>query len=172
MIHTIREKKPVIHKTAFVAWNAEVSGAVTLEAHASVWFSATLRADIAPIEIGEGSNIQDGSVIHVDTDIPCIIGNYVTVGHGAVLHSCTIGNEVLIGMGAIILDGAIIGTQSIVGAGALVTQGKIFPPRSLVLGTPAKVIRELTEDEVKKILHNSQYYVELACDAKNYYKEV
>lgn len=171
MVHAIQDMVPKIHQSAFVAWNAEVAGSVTLAKDVSVWFSVTLRADIAPIEIGEGSNIQDGSVVHVDTDAPTIVGRNVTVGHRAILHSCTIGDDALIGMGAIILNGAEIGSESIVGAGALVTQGKKFPPRSLILGSPAKLVRELSPEEIAGIKQNAEHYKELARIAKEQYIE-
>ena len=172
MIHAIGAAVPDIHSTAFVAWNAEVAGAVTLGADVSVWFSAVIRADIAAAVVGEGSNIQDGSVLHVDHDAPCIVGRGVTVGHRAVLHSCTVGDNALIGMGAIVLNGAEIGAESIVGAGALVTQGKKFPPRSLILGYPAKLVRELTDQEVAEIRENGRQYVDLARSAGHSYREV
>ncbi|WP_304226619.1 gamma carbonic anhydrase family protein [Gracilinema caldarium] len=171
MVHAIQDMVPKIHQSAFVAWNAEVAGSVTLAKDVSVWFSVTLRADIAPIEIGEGSNIQDGSVVHVDTEAPTIVGRNVTVGHRAILHSCTIGDDALIGMGAIILNGAEIGSESIVGAGALVTQGKKFPPRSLILGSPAKLVRELSSEEIASIKQNAEHYKELARIAKEQYIE-
>lgn len=172
MIHAIGNKRPHIAEDAFIAWNAEVAGEVSLGAGTSVWFSATLRGDIAPIIVGEGSNIQDGSTIHVDTNIPCIIGKGVTIGHGCILHSCTIEDGSLIGMGAIILNGAKIGPQSMVGAGALVTPGKEFPPRSLILGAPAKVVRELSEEEIANIQENARHYQELAQEAKHSYTEI
>jgi carbonic anhydrase/acetyltransferase-like protein (isoleucine patch superfamily) len=171
MVHAIQDQVPKIHQSAFVAWNAEVAGAVSLAKDVSIWFSVTLRADIASIEIGEGSNIQDGSVVHVDRDAPTIVGRNVTVGHRAILHSCVIGDNALIGMGAIILNGAEIGSESIVGAGALVTQGKKFPPRSLLLGSPAKLVRELTPEEIEGIKQNAEHYIELARLAKEHYIE-
>lgn len=172
MIHAIGELKPRVHPSAYVAWNAELAGDVSLSADVSVWFSASVRADIAPVSIGEGSNIQDGAVVHVDTGVPCAIGSGVTVGHGAILHSCTVGDNALIGMGAIVLNGAEIGEGSIVGAGALVTQGKRFPPRSLILGSPAKLARELTEEEVAANIRNARHYVELAREAPSAYREL
>jgi len=172
MIHAINAAIPQVHSSAFIAWNAELAGSVHVGADVSVWFSAVVRADIAPVELGEGSNIQDGAIVHVDTESPCLIGKNVTVGHAAVLHSCTIGDGCLIGMGAIILNGAEIGAQSIVGAAALVTQGKKFPPRSLILGSPAKLVRELTEEEIAANLENARHYVALASQARSSYREV
>jgi carbonic anhydrase/acetyltransferase-like protein (isoleucine patch superfamily) len=131
-----------------------------------------VRGDIAAVRIGEGSNIQDGAVLHVDTDAPCDVGRNVTVGHRAILHSCTVADGALIGMGAIVLNGAEIGAGSIVGAGALVTQGKKFPPRSLILGSPAKLVRSLSDEEAADILRNSRHYVELAHEVRAAYREI
>lgn len=148
--------------SVFIAKNAHVAGDVTLFSHVSVWYSATVRADMAPISVGANSNIQDGAVIHCDDGIPCIIGENVTIGHGAIVHSAIIGDSCIIGMGAIILNNAKIGKESIVGAGALVTQGKEFPPRSLIVGSPAKVSRELRDDEIAHIAENALHYAALA----------
>jgi carbonic anhydrase/acetyltransferase-like protein (isoleucine patch superfamily) len=142
------EHTPSIGADVFIAPNAVVIGQTTLGDRASVWFGAVLRGDIARIEVGEGSNIQDNSVLHVGNDDPCIVGRNVVVGHKVMLHGCTIEDNCLIGMGAIVLNGAVIGEGSVVGAGALVTQGTIVPPKSLVLGSPAKVRRVLTDDEL------------------------
>ncbi|MFA6508152.1 MAG: gamma carbonic anhydrase family protein [Treponemataceae bacterium] len=172
MIHAIGPKIPRIDDSAYIAWNAEVAGDVSIGARASIWFSATVRGDIASIEIGEGSNIQDGAVVHVDTDVPCKIGKDVTVGHGAILHSCVVGDGTLIGMGAIVLNGAEIGPGSIVGAGALVTQGKKFPPRSLIIGSPAKVTRELSEEESSGNLRNAAHYVDGGREARKNYRVI
>lgn len=155
-----------IADSVFVAWNAHVAGDVEIGADCSVWYSATVRADIAKISIGERSNIQDAAVVHVDTDLPCIIGNDVTVGHGAILHSCTVEDGCTIGMGAIILNNVKIGKDSMVGAGALITQGKEFPPRSMILGSPAKAVRELNDAEVEAMHKNSAHYVELSKSVK------
>lgn len=170
MVYAIGADVPEIHDTAFVAASADVAGSVKIGRDASVWFAAVVRADIAGVEIGEGSNVQDGAVIHVDTGVPCVVGRGVTVGHRAVLHSCKVGDGALIGMGAVVLNGAEIGEGSIVGAGALVTQGKKFPPRTLVIGSPAKAARELTAEEVASSLENSKHYVELARKAKTGYR--
>jgi gamma-carbonic anhydrase len=162
MIHSFEGSKPAIDKAAFIAWNAELLGRVELGAGASIWYGAVLRADIAEIRVGAGSNVQDGAVLHVDEGKSCVLGDHVTVGHGAVVHACTVGDRCLVGMGAIILDGAVIGDDSIVGAGALVTQGKTFPPRSMILGSPAKVARSLTDEEVAGLRKHAETYVELA----------
>jgi carbonic anhydrase/acetyltransferase-like protein (isoleucine patch superfamily) len=139
--------KPKLGAGVYIAKSAAVLGDVRIGDHSSVWYNATVRGDINYIEIGHHSNIQDNAVLHLADDYPCIVGNYVTVGHSAIVHACIIQDEVLIGMGAIILDGAVVGEQSLIGAKALVTQGVKIPAGSLVLGAPAKVARQLTADE-------------------------
>lgn len=150
---------PSIHETAFVAPSADVIGRVTIHEQASVWFQATLRGDINQIVIGPRSNVQDNAVIHLSDDFSCEIGELVTVGHSAILHACRVDNEVLIGMGAIVLDGAEIGARSIIGAGALVTGGTVIPPGSLVLGSPAKVVRVLSLEEQGRVKCWAEKYV-------------
>ena len=172
MVHRIGEKTPNVQAALFVAWNAEVAGSVTLAADTSVWFSATLRGDIEPITLGRGSNVQDGATLHVDFDLPCIVGEGVTIGHNAILHGCTVGDDCLIGMGAIVLSGAVIGRECIVGAGALVTEGKTFPPRSLILGSPAKAVRTLDDAAIEKVRENGKVYVRLAAEAAHACREV
>jgi len=152
---------PRIDPTAYVAPQAVVLGDVRLAARSSVWPTAVLRGDINYIEIGEGSNIQDGSIVHLAEDLPVRVGRLVTVGHRAILHACTVEDECLIGMGATILDGAVIGRGSIVGAHALVTKGTQVPPGSLVMGTPAKVVRALTPAEIADIRTWADHYVAL-----------
>jgi carbonic anhydrase/acetyltransferase-like protein (isoleucine patch superfamily) len=153
---------PQIADTAWIADNAQVMGEVQLDAHASVWFSSVLRGDSAKITVGEGSNVQDGSVLHADEGMPLTIGKYVTIGHLVQLHGCTIGDESLIGIGAIVLNGAKIGKNCLVGAGALVTEGKEFPDGSMILGSPAKVVRELSPDQIKSLRQSAQHYVDNA----------
>ena len=150
---------PTIHRSAFVAASADVIGRVTLGEESSVWYQATLRGDINEIVIGPRSNVQDNAVIHLSDDHGCHVGELVTVGHSAILHACTVKDEVLIGMGAIVLDGSVIGERSIIGAGALVTGGTIIPPGSLVLGSPAKVVRTLPLDEQAKVKTWAEKYV-------------
>jgi carbonic anhydrase/acetyltransferase-like protein (isoleucine patch superfamily) len=153
---------PKIDRTAFVAGNATVIGDVTLGEESSVWYQTVLRADIHRIVIGPRSNIQDGTVVHLADDFGVEVGELVTVGHKAILHACKIDNEVLIGMGAIVLDGAEIGARSIVGAGALVTGGKKFPAGSLILGSPAKVVKPLSLEEQAGIKVWAERYVQLS----------
>ncbi len=150
---------PSIAPSAFVAASADVIGRVTLGEESSVWYQATLRGDINEIVVGPRSNIQDNAVIHLSDDHGCYLGEFVTVGHSAILHACTVKDEVLVGMGAIVLDGAVIGERSILGAGALVTGGTIIPPGSLVLGSPAKVVRTLSLDEQAKVKSWAEKYV-------------
>ena len=155
-------RKPKLGRGVYIASGAVVIGDVTLGEGSSVWYNAVLRGDINRIVVGHHSNIQDNAVLHLADDFPCIVGNYVTVGHAAVVHACTIGDEVLVGMGAVILDGAVIGGQSIIGAKALVTQGVEIPPGSLVLGAPAKVVRSLTRRERAGLKSWAEKYVKNA----------
>lgn len=161
LILPIRAHAPQLHAESWVAPNASVIGQVTLAARASVWYGATLRAESEPVEIGVGSNIQDGVTVHVDPGFPVRVGAGVSVGHNAVLHGCVVEDGSLIGMGAVILNGATIGEGSLVAAGAVVPQGSVVPPRSLVAGVPAKVRRELSDEEVSKNRHNAEVYEEL-----------
>ncbi len=142
-----------------MADNAQVIGDVHMAADSSVWFSSVVRGDTATIRIGEGTNIQDGSVLHADVGIPLTIGKHVTVGHMVQLHGCTIGDESLIGIGAVVLNGAKIGKNCLVGAGSLVTEGKEFPDGSMILGSPAKVVRELTPEQIEGLRRSAQHYV-------------
>jgi carbonic anhydrase/acetyltransferase-like protein (isoleucine patch superfamily) len=153
--------QPQIDPSAYVSPHAVIIGDVRLAARSSVWPTAVLRGDINYIAIGEGSNIQDGCVVHLADDLPVIVGKLVTVGHRAILHACTIEDECLIGMGATILDGAVIGKGSIVGAHALVTKGTKIPPGSLVTGMPAKVARALHPEEIADLRHWADHYIDL-----------
>ena len=155
-------QKPNITAAAFVAANATIVGAVTLGARSSVWYGCVLRGDINTIEIGEGTNIQDLTMVHLADDHGVKVGRFCTVGHGAIIHACEIGDECLIGMGATILDGARIGERCIVGANSLVTQRFIAPPGSLILGSPAKVIRPLTDAERQSLLVSAEKYIAVA----------
>jgi len=154
--------EPLVHETAYVAPGAFVIGAATVAAEASIWFNAVVRADAESISIGEGSNLQDLVAAHADPGMPLTVGNNVSVGHSAVLHGCTIEDDVLVGMNATILNGAVIGAGSIVAAGALVPEGMNVPARSLIAGVPAKVRRELSDDDVAVIRLNAEHYRQLA----------
>ena len=158
LIVHIRGRAPEVHPEAWVAPNASLIGQVRLAARASVWYSATLRAEAEPIDIGSGTNIQDGVTIHVDSEYPVRVGSGVSVGHNAVLHGCTIEDGVLVGMGAIVLNGAVVGADSLVAAGALIPQGVVIPPRSLVAGVPGRVRRELSDAEVAGNRENAAVY--------------
>jgi len=161
-IENFAQYSPNIHPSAFVAASADVIGRVTIGEESSVLYNATLRGDINEIVIGPRSNIQDNAVVHLADDYGCYVGELVTVGHSAILHACTVKDEVLVGMGAIILDGSVIGERSIIGAGTLVTGGTIIPPGSLVLGSPAKVVKTLSLDEQAKIKSWAEKYVRVS----------
>ncbi len=155
-------KKPTIDETAYVSKHAVLVGDVTIGKNASVWPACVLRADINSIELGENSNLQDGTMVHLADDAGVKVGKNVTVGHGAILHACEIQDGCLIGMGAIVLDKAVIGKGSIVGAGALVTKGTVIPEGSLVLGSPAKVVKSLDEKTIEGLAYWAEKYVKLA----------
>ena len=160
-------RTPTIDPSAFVAAGARVVGGVTLSEGASVWYNAVLRADGDTITIGVGSNLQDNVSVHVDAGRPVVIGENVSVGHNAVVHGCTVGDGSLIGMGAVVLSGAVIGEGCLIAGGAVVLEGAVIPPGSLVAGVPAKVRRELTEDERAGILRNAQAYREHVVEHEN-----
>jgi carbonic anhydrase/acetyltransferase-like protein (isoleucine patch superfamily) len=149
-----------VAEDAWIAANATLTGHVEVGRQASVWFGAVARGDVEPITIGNRSNVQDLSCLHADPGFPCIIGRDVVVGHRAIVHGATIDDECLIGMGAILLNGARIGWHSIIGAGALIAEGKEIPPRSLVVGVPGKIIREVTDEEVESIRRGAERYVQ------------
>ena len=161
MIKTYQGIEPKIDETAFIAETVDVIGKVTIGKNSNIWYNSVLRADSNTITIGENTSIQDGSVVHVAEEFPTIIGNNVTVGHKALIHGCTIGDNSLIGMGSIVLDNAKLGEYTMVGAGSLVT-GKEFPPGVLLLGSPAKVIRELTDKEKESLEKSAEHYVEIS----------
>ena len=159
MIYSLGDLVPKIAEDAYVADSAIIIGSVRIASKASVWYGTVLRGDNDLIEIGERSNIQDGTVIHVDKNTPTKIGKNVSIGHGAMVHGCTIDDGSLVGIGSVILDNARIGKNSLVGAKSLVTEGKIFPDDSLILGSPAKLIRTLTEQEISRLFANAEIYV-------------
>ena len=158
-IYSLPGKKPAISSSAWIAPNATVIGDVRLGANASIWWNATLRGDNDPIHIGANSNIQDGSVLHTDEGVPMHIGDNVTVGHLVMLHGCTVGDGSLIGIGSVILNRAVIGKGCIVGANTLIPEGKVFPDRCLIVGSPGKVVRELSEEDAAKLLKSAEHYV-------------
>ncbi len=158
MLLRLGEKTPQVAETAFVAENATVVGSVVLGEGASVWYGAVLRADNEPIVIGKNSNVQDNCSFHVDVGKPVTLGEGVSVGHNAVVHGATIEDFCLIGMGAVVMNGAVVGSETLVAAGALVTAGMVIPPRSLVAGVPAKVRRELSDEEVQSLHLNAEVY--------------
>lgn len=164
MIYNFKKYSPKIKKSAWVAPSADVIGNIKIGSNSSVWFGCVLRADVNAIIIGKRSNIQDLSMIHTDVHTKTIIGNDVTIGHKVMLHGCTVEDACLIGMSATILDGAVIGKGSIVGANSLVTQGKKFPPRSLIMGSPAKVVKTLSEEEVEGLIRHAAHYVDYKND--------
>ena len=161
-LYALGDLTPSIHPTAWVAPSADLIGDVRLGSHCSVWFGAVIRADNTPIILGDETNFQDGAIGHSDPGAPLTLGARVTVGHQAILHGCTIEDEALVGMGARILNGAVIGSQCIVGAGALVTEGKVFEPRSLIVGSPARAVRSLSDDQVTLLKISAAHYAEKA----------
>lgn len=160
MILKFKEFYPVIHPKAWIAPSADLIGNIEIGEDSSVWFGCVIRSDVNEVRIGKNTNIQDLSMIHTDTDSKTIIGDNVTVGHKVMLHGCKIEDNCLIGMSATILDNAVIGEGSIVGANSLVTYGKVFPPKSLIMGSPAKLVRELSDEEVENLKNHAMHYVE------------
>lgn len=153
---------PIICESAYISESVDIIGNVKIEDNVNIWFGTRIRGDINKIIIGENSNIQENSVVHIDSKSPCIIGKNVTIGHGSIIHGCNISDNVLVGMGSIILNNAKIGKNTIIGAGSLITQGKVFPDGVLILGNPAKVVRELTEAEIESIQCSADNYVNLS----------
>ncbi len=172
MIYNFKNIKPIIGKNTWIANSADVIGEVQIGEDCSIWFGTVIRADVNFIKIGNKTSVQDLSMVHVthykkadkSDGYPTVIGDDVTIGHKVMLHGCTIENACLIGMSATILDGAVIGKESIVGAGSLVTKNKIFPPRSLIMGSPAKVIRQLTNEEVSELYASAKRYISFKND--------
>jgi carbonic anhydrase/acetyltransferase-like protein (isoleucine patch superfamily) len=161
MIYNLGELKPKIDKkTVWIADSADIIGDVVLEANVSVWFNVTIRGDNDTILIGQGSNVQDNTVIHTDLGIKVTIGKNVTIGHKVILHGSKIGENSIIGMGSVLMNNSIIGENCILGANSLVTEGKQFPANSLIMGSPAKVVRELSEDEIQFLKLSAEHYVE------------
>ncbi|AWT11872.1 gamma carbonic anhydrase family protein [Stutzerimonas frequens] len=161
-IYQLEQHAPEIHPSAFIFEEATVIGQVTLREEASVWAHAVLRGDNEQIRVGAGSNIQENAVLHTDHGYPLVVGDHVTVGHQAMLHGCKIGDGSLIGIQAVVLNGAVIGRNCVVGAGAIVTEGKVFPDNSLILGAPAKLVRELGEEDLQRFGGHAEGYARLA----------
>ena len=168
MITPFRKRSPKIHPSVFIAPGAHVIGDVTIGAGSSVWFTAVLRGDIQSIRVGKNTNIQDGCLLHVDHDKPCVLKDGIIMGHQATAHACTVEEGVLIGIGARILSGAKIGAYSLIGAGALVRENAVIPPYSLVLGLPGKVVRQLTAKEAASQVAHAKRYAALAKEYKKY----
>ena len=162
MIYDLEKNVPEVHPEAWVASNATIIGKVKLKKNSSIWFNAVLRGDIELITIGENSNIQDGSVLHTDPGYPLTVGKRVTVGHMVMLHGCQISDDTLIGIGSIILNNAKIGKNCIIGANTLITENKVIPDNSLVVGSPGRVLRKVTDEETKAILENGKHYVDIS----------
>ncbi|MGC3986071.1 MAG: gamma carbonic anhydrase family protein [Pseudorhodoferax sp.] len=161
-LYALDERTPQVAETAWVAESAQVIGGVALGPDSSVWPGVVIRGDSGPISVGEGSNIQDNSVLHADEGVPLTIGRHVTVGHQVMLHGCTVGDESLIGIGAIVLNNARIGRNCLVGAGALVTEGKQFPDGSMIVGSPARVVRQLTPEQIEGLRRSARHYMDNA----------
>jgi carbonic anhydrase/acetyltransferase-like protein (isoleucine patch superfamily) len=161
-LYQLDDSTPVIHESAWVADSAQVVGNVNLAENSSIWFGVVARGDTETLTIGRGSNIQDNSVLHADPGVPLVIGENVTVGHQVMLHGCRIGDGTLIGIGAIVLNNARIGKNCIVGAGALVTEGKEFPDGSMILGSPAKAVRQLSDEQIEGLKRTAAHYVDNA----------
>ena len=159
MLIPYQKTSPKIHPSVFIAPRTTIIGDVTIGEESSIWFNCVLRGDLDRIEVGARTNIQDGTVVHLDKGFPCIIGNDVTVGHGAIVHGCTIGNGALIGIGAIILSGAKIEAGAMVAAGALVREGQNIPPKTLAVGLPAQIRRDLTETDLERMRLGKEDYV-------------
>lgn len=164
MITKFKEYNPDIHSSCFIADNACIIGKVKMCEDASIWFGAVLRGDANSIYVGRESNIQDNCTVHVDADSPVHIGEDITIGHNAIIHGCTIGDCTLIGMGSIIMNGAVIGSETIVGAGSLITENKNIPSGVLCMGSPARVIRKLTDEEKRNLKHTAESYVKESKD--------
>jgi carbonic anhydrase/acetyltransferase-like protein (isoleucine patch superfamily) len=171
-LYQLDEHPPQLAEGAWVADSAQVIGNVVLEQNASVWFGAVLRGDTETLTVGRNSNVQDGTVVHADHGFPVVIGENVTVGHQVMLHGCTIGDGSLVGIQAVILNGAKIGRNCLVGAGALVTEGKEFPDNSMIIGSPAKAVRQLSPEQAERLRHGALHYVDNAKRFRNGLKKI
>jgi len=161
-VFVLDDRVPALGENTWVAESATVLGTVRLGHNVSVWFNAVLRGDNDPIVVGDGSNVQDGAILHTDDGVPLTVGENVTIGHMAMLHGCTVGDGSLIGINAVILNGAVVGRSCLIGANCLIPENKVIPDRSLVVGTPGRIIRQLTDEEVAGMLANAEVYVQNA----------
>ena len=159
-VYALGAHAPNIHPQTWIAPNASVIGQVHLEKNVSIWWNCTLRGDVDLLRVGENTNVQDGSVLHTDPGLQVAIGRNVTIGHCAIIHGCAVGDGCLIGMGATLLNRSVIGRQCLIGANTLIPEGKVIPDRSLVVGAPGRIVRQLTEEEVNTIAHGVRHYVE------------
>ena len=166
------DRVPSVHESVFVAPNASVIGSVVLSENVSVWFGATIRGDNDVITLGKGSNVQEGAVLRTDPGLTLNVGENVTIGHQAMLHGCTIGDGSLIGIQAVILNGAVIGKSCLIGAGAIVTERKVFPDRSLILGAPARVVRQLSDEDVATLLQGAALYMDRRAQFRSKLEEI
>ena len=171
-IYQLGDSAPTIHASAWVAENAQVIGRVTLAENSSAWFGVVIRGDTESVTIGRGTNVQDNSVLHADPGVPLTIGNDVSIGHQVMLHGCTVGDGTLIGIQAVVLNGAKIGKNCLVGAGSLVTEGKEFPDGSLILGSPAKAVRQMSPEQIEGLKRIAQHYVDNARRYKTGLKKI
>lgn len=178
-LYPYRGKTPTVDESAFIAPGAVLVGDVTVGEGSSIWYNVTIRADVNPVVIGKHSNIQDASIVHEDSGrgtglrdgLPTVVGDYVTVGHGVILHACRLEDYCLVGMGATVMDGVVVGKGSVIGAGALVTKGTVIPPYSVVMGFPAKVVKTLSPDTLAERLDQAEHYMRLAAEHKGYIEE-
>lgn len=172
MIREVNGIKPQIDKTAYIYETAEIIGKVKIHKYVSIWPGAVLRGDVEEIIINERTNIQDNVIIHTNFSFPTILGKNVTVGHGAILHGCRIGDNCLIGMGAILLDGVQVGDNCVVGAGSVITENTIVPAGSLILGIPAKVTRKLSKEEIAKLIHAAEHYIDKVKEYRETFRQI
>jgi carbonic anhydrase/acetyltransferase-like protein (isoleucine patch superfamily) len=171
-VFQMNDREPILGRAVWVAESATVVGTVQLGRNVSVWFNAVLRGDNDPIVVGDGSNVQDGAILHTDDGVPLTVGQNVTIGHMAMLHGCTVGDGTLIGINAVVLNGAVIGKSCLIGANCLIPENKVIPDRSQVVGPPGRIIRQLTDEEVAGMLANAEVYVRNAARFRDGLKRI